>query len=420
MRIVSIITAIVVMASLYFLVLQRDAVLAFSGRAPNPVGAEALADETAADPAGAMDQAKEEARANAVRVIAQHSVQQPIGDAVLLRGQTEAARQVNVLAETTGTVISDPLRKGSFVEAGQLICKIDPGTRQATLDQAIASLNDAQAQLPTVAARVSEAEARLREAEINYNAATKLREGGYASETREASAAAAVSSARAAVQSAKSGLDSAQAGISAARAAKAAAEKEIERLTVTAPFAGLLETDSAELGALLQPGALCATIIQLDPIKLVGFVPETEIDKLQTGAEAGARLASGRQLQGEVSFLGRSADPLTRTFRVEVTIPNPDLSIRDGQTVEMVVTSGTATAHLLPGSVLTLNDEGTLGVRIVDENSTAQFTPVRVLRDTQDGIWLTGLPDEADVIVIGQEFVTDGVPVLPSFEDAAQ
>ena len=124
------------------------------------------------------------------------------------------------------------------------------------------------------------------------------------------------------IQSAKSGVESAKAGIQSAEAGVAAANKEIERLEIRAPFAGLLESDAAELGSLLQPGGLCATIIQLDPIKLVGFVPETDVDKVKLGAPAGARLATDRTTSGTVSFLGRTADPNTRTFRVEVQVPN--------------------------------------------------------------------------------------------------
>ena len=130
----------------------------------------------------------------------------------------------------------------------------------------------------------------------------------------------------------------------------AAAKNELSKLVLRAPFRGLLETDSAEVGSLLQPGSLCATIIQLDRIKLVGFVPETMVDRVEEGATAGARLASGREVLGKVTFISRSADPNTRTFRVDVEIENPDLSIRDGQTAEIAIQSDGQTAHLLPQS----------------------------------------------------------------------
>jgi multidrug efflux system membrane fusion protein len=161
-------------------------------------------------------------------------------------------------------------------------------------------------------------------------------------------------------------------------------------------------------------------VIQLDPIKLVGFVPEAQIDRIVIGAPAGARLATGQQVQGMVTFLSRSADPQTRTFRVEITIANADLAIRDGQTADILISAPGQLAHLLPASSLTLNDQGLLGIRLVDDTSTARFAPVTFLRDTVNGVVVSGLPDLADVIVVGQEFVTDGVPVDPHYQELTQ
>jgi multidrug efflux system membrane fusion protein len=181
-----------------------------------------------------------------------------------------------------------------------------------------------------------------------------------------------------------------------------------------------LESDTAELGSLLQPGGLCATVIQLDTIKLVGFVPEIAINHVQMGALASARLINGLNVHGEVTFISRSADKLTRTFQVEVTVPNTDLKISDGQTADIKITAQGSLAHLLPGSSLTLNDAGTLGVRVLAAENIVQFMPVTLIRDTMQGVWVSGLPPQSNVIVVGQEFVTDGVHVTPTFTEAAQ
>jgi multidrug efflux system membrane fusion protein len=297
---------------------------------------------------------------------------------------------------------------------------LDTGTRNAMLLEAQSRNLEAESRLPEAQARLIEAGARLAEAEINASAATRLSQDGFASETRVAATTAAVESARAGVNSAQSGVSAATSGIRAAEAAVEAAEREIARLTLAAPFDGLLETDTAELGALLQPGAPCATVIQLDPIKLVGFLAETDVDKVSVGAMARARLASGLETVGRVTFLSRSADPLTRTFRVEVTVTNEGLRIRDGQTAELMIATEGKPAHLLPGSALTLDDDGRLGLRLVDGDSRAAFVPVTLLRDTVDGVWVTGLPETANVIVVGQEFVVDGVAVDATFKDAAK
>lgn len=390
------------------------------------LGSDMTQAETALDPASASAMAQREAAAVAsqearVKVVVERSTAQNVDSAVVLRGQTSAARQVEVRAETSAVVINEPLRKGARIEAGQDMCVLDPGTRGAGLDEARARLAEAQSRVPEAESRVDEAQARLDEAMINQNASARLKEDGFASTTRVAAADAAVAAAQAGVVSAQSGLRAARSGIEAATAAVAVAEAEIARLTIKAPFSGLLESDTAELGSLLQPGALCGTVIQLDPVKLVGYVPETEVNRVKVGAQAGARLAAGgQQVQGRVTFLSRSADPQTRTFLVEIDVPNADLAIRDGQTAEILIASEGADAHLIPQSALTLNDEGALGVRIIDQDAVVDFVDVDIIRDTPRGVWVTGLPEVADVIVIGQEYVIEGVTVAPTYRELGQ
>ena len=410
MKIIPVITAILVLAGLYMVVFEREQLVSFAQPS------ETQSAQVATDEAPMEDQVQ--TGESAVGVVATHSVAQIIDSAVILRGRTEAAREVTVASETSGLVISEPRRKGAFINEGELLCRLDPGTRDASLAEARARLAEAQGRVPEAQAGVIEASARVREAEINLNAARRLSEDGFASETRLVSALAAMETATAGVQRANSGVSSAQAGIQAAQAAVASAEREIDKLTITAPFSGLLETDTAELGALMQPGTPCATIIQLNEVKLVGFVPEADVAKVNVGAMAGARLTSGQQVQGRVTFLSRSADDLTRTFRVEVTVANDDLAISDGQTAEILVASDGNTAHLIAQSSLTLDDDGVLGVRTVGTGNIAAFMPVTLLRDTAEGVWVTGLPDTVDIITVGQEFVIDGVRVAPTFTDA--
>lgn len=450
MRLFPILTAAVVVVALYFVIFDRPALMQFAGRAP--------ATEPSGAPAAALPASADTPETPKVKVVAIHSAARTVPNGVLLRGRTEAARSVEVRAETTGAVISEPLRKGASVVAGDVLCRLDPATRevslaeaqsrlaearahlpeaQARVSEAAAMLPESQARVPEAEARLAEAQARLAEAELTLKQADNLKGQGYASESRVKSAEAAVQSARAGVQTAKTGVETAgaglttiqalqaqaeagvegaRAGIQGAEAAVAAAEKEIDRLTIRAPFGGLLETDAAETGALMQPGSLCATVVQLDPIKLVGFLPETDVTRVTLDAEAGARLADGREVRGKVTFVARSADEATRTFRMEVTVANDDLSVRDGQTAEILVSAGGTVAHLVPASALTLDDDGRMGLRTIVEGA-ALFVPVDVIRDTTAGVWVTGLPEAADVIVTGQEFVTDGVPVAPSWRE---
>ncbi len=416
MKIVPVITAVFVTAALYLLIFERDRLFEFAQESA-PSSQEATEAETAEVADTDMDSAEEEV-SQVVRVVALASEAQTIENAVVVRGRTEAARQVMVAAETAGLVISEPLRKGAQITVGDTMCQLDPGTRLVSLAEAEARLVEAQGRIPEAEAAVAEADARIAEAEINLNAAVRLSEDGFASETRVISAEAALEAAQAGRQRAVTGLASADAGIQAAEAGVAAAQREIDRLAIKAPFSGLLETDSAELGSLMQPGSPCATIIQLDPIKLVGFVPEDKVTQVELGALAGARLTDDSQVRGTVTFISRSADPVTRTFRVEVEVPNTDLAIRDGQTADILIASAGRTAHLVPQSALTLDDNGALGVRIIDDESKAQFMEVTALRDTTEGIWLGDLPDKVNIITVGQEYVVDGVLVEPTFSEA--
>ena len=410
MKFIPILTAILVSVALYFLVFQRESLFNFA-QETGPAATETTV-ETAQAPEATIAEPL-----TVVRVVAMASAAQAIESAVVLRGRTEAARQVTVAAETAGLVISEPLRKGAQISAGDIMCQLDPGTRAASLAEAKARLAEAEGRVPEAQAAIAEANARIAEAEINVNAARKLSQDGFASETRLISAEASAEAASAGLQRATSSVASAQAGIQAAQAGVAASQKEIDRLNIVAPFGGLLETDTAELGSLMQPGAPCATIIQLDPIKLVGFVPETDVSKVDVGAMAGARLTDGTEIGGQVTFLSRSADQVTRTFRVEVAVPNPDLLIRDGQTAEIIVAAAGRRAHLIPQSSLTLDDAGALGVRTVTADNTALFMPITLLRDTIDGAWVTDLPETVNIITIGQEFVIDGVPVEATFSE---
>ncbi|MBE9638386.1 efflux RND transporter periplasmic adaptor subunit [Salipiger mangrovisoli] len=432
MKLISILTAILVAAVLYAVVLDRDRLMGWArgGAQEQQETATAASQDPPAAPAEAATVA------GAVAVMARHSQAQEIDDAVLLRGETQPSREVEVLSEASGRVISTPLRKGSMVEEGAVLCELDPGTTGAALVEAEARLAEARAQRPQVEAALPEAEALLAqaeaavaEAEINLTAARELSQGGYSSRTSVASAEAKMRAAEASVRSAEAGLEAARAGtdsleasIQSAEAAVATARKAVGNLTITAPFGGVLESDTAELGLLMSTtgNASCAHILQLDPIRLVGYAPEADVARIRLGARAGAQLTGGQTQAGTVTFVSRQADETTRTFRIEVTLENPDLTLRAGQTARILIEADGALAHLLPQSALTLNDEGRMGLRTVSAEQTAQFMPVSILRDTPEGVWIAGLPDSVDVITLGQEYVTDGVPVAPSYQEILQ
>lgn len=283
-----------------------------------------------------------------------------------IRGRTEAEARVEVRSETSGIVRERMIEKGQQVSKGDLLCILDDGSREA---------------------RIAQARAQLAEAQIDLDANAQLSEKGFAAKNR---------------------LPALRAAVDAAKAAVAEAEIELARTRITAPIDGVVQDPLVSEGDLLDAGATCATLVDRDPMKVVGQVGEREIGALRDGMTADIRLISAESLAGTVSYIAASADPQTRTFRVEIDIPNPEGAIRDGVTATARIALPEAKAHRLAASVLTMNDEGAVGVRTVDAEDTVRFVEVEVLGTAGSGVWVTGLQDEVTVITGGQDYVVEG------------
>ena len=180
---------------------------------------------------------------------------------------------------------------------------------------------------------------------------------------------------------------------------------------VNAPFDGYLETFSVKEGDYLNTGAVCATIIDPDPMRLIGEVTEKEINFVKVGAKAVAELISGKKVEGLVSFVSTSANKGTRTFRVEIDVKNSDRSIRDCVSAQIAIKGDTILAHKISPSILMLGEAGELGIRTVNEDDQVEFKKIDILEDSMEGIWITGLPKNTRIITVGQEYVFQGQTV---------
>jgi multidrug efflux system membrane fusion protein len=203
--------------------------------------------------------------------------------------------------------------------------------------------------------------------------------------------------------------------LTARRAAKSAAEGALsqaqaaaDRLSLVAPFAGTVDAVNVEEGEWVQQGTPIATLIALDPIIVKSEVAERDVAHVAVGAKALVRLVSGVELEGTVKHLARKASDKTRTFALEVDLPNPDGAIPSGMTAELRLTAATQPALTVPRSVLTLNEAGQVGLRVVVDGDIAAFLPVNLIDDTEAGFVVTGVPQGARVIVAGQDLVRDG------------
>ena len=180
---------------------------------------------------------------------------------------------------------------------------------------------------------------------------------------------------------------------------------------IVAPFSGYLETLRVEEGDFLNTGAVCAALIDPDPMLIVADIAEKDIAQVQLGSEARAKLISGRYISGEVTFIASSADKNTRTFRVEISVDNEDRTIRDGVSAEIYIKGKEEAAHKISPAILSLNDQGKLGVRTVTADNRVEFKEISILEDTNSGMWVSGLGEEARIITLGQEYVFQGQTV---------
>lgn len=287
---------------------------------------------------------------------------------VPLRGRTKAKTVTTISPETSGVVTAVNVTKGQAVKPGDIICTLEEGTR---------------------AAAVAQAEAALAQAQTNADSNRALREKGLAANNTGIVAEAALRQAQTAFDQAK---------------------QEFDRATVKTQVAGVVQDPVAMVGSVLSPGQPCATVVELDPMLFVANVPEARIARAELGLAASVETVTGQKVEGKVSYIASLADEATRSFPVEIEIPNADGKVLSGVTATATVTMGTVPAHLLPQSVLTLNDEGALGVRTV-KDGVVEFYPVTIISDSREGVWVTGLPPAVDVITMGQEYVVPGQKV---------
>ena len=206
---------------------------------------------------------------------------------------------------------------------------------------------------------------------------------------------------------ARSDRDSALAQLTLAKAAQ-------DRLTLIAPFAGLVDSVNIEQGEWVTSGTPIATILSPDPIIVRAEVSELDIGEVHPGATAKVRLVNGLEMEGTVRFVAREASSDTRTFPVEIALPNADGSIPSGMTAIVDIFATPTRAVKIPRSVITLSEKGEIGVRVVGADSLAQFAAVTIVDDAEDGLVVTGIPDNVRIIVAGQDLVRDGEAVLVS------
>jgi multidrug efflux system membrane fusion protein len=286
--------------------------------------------------------------------------------AIRISGRTDAEKRVTLATRVMGVIESLPVKQGQRVERGDLVMRLDARDKEA-------------------AVRTAEAVVTQRQAEAD--AAERLVGGGNAPKLQ-------ADQARAALATAKSELESAKA--------------ELAQYEMYAPYNGVVDRVPVQRGSTILAGAEVATLINLDPLLAIGEVSERDLRYLKLGDTADIQLVDGTTVKGALRYISRDASSATRTYRIEVAIPNENKELPAGMTAEIKLLAESTDSVLLPRSVVTLSGDGDLGIRAVDKNDKVVFFPIDLVDDTPNGLVLGGIPADARIIVAGQDLVTEG------------
>ena len=315
---------------------------------------------------------REERPATRVRIETIHASVQP--RVLNIRGRTQNKRSVVVQSQISGLAVNRLAERGDRVKKGDLLCLISLEDRLVRLEESLASAD---------------------QSEIDFEGALKLAAQGLQSET--------------AIAASKSRL-------AASKARLKESELALARINIVAPFDGVVEKAHMEVGQYVTPGSPCVTLVDLDPMLLVGEVAENELMSIKPGQIATAKLPEGIHITGTVSFVAKTAEQGTRTYLVEAHVDNRDFSIPSGVTAQIAIPVESLNAQKISPALLVLSDAGQMGVRTVNNDNRVEFHEVDILRDEIDGIWVTGLPDVTKVVVVGQQLVVAGETVATTHE----
>lgn len=327
-------------------------------------GSGAEAEMTAGGEAAALQE-------RAVNVEAVEVRPEPFLDAVTVTGTVSADRDVIVASEETGVIREVYVDRGGRVSAGQNLAKIDDELIRAQHDQA-----QAEARL---ARETWERQRRLWEEDSIGSELAYLR-AKYGAEVAEASARALAT--------------------------------RLDRTVVRAPIDGILDDRFIEVGASVAPGSRVARIVDVDPLGVVGGVAERYAGEIAVGSAATVSFDNGMEITGRIKFVGTALDEDSRTFPVEVVIPNRGGVLKPGMVARVRLGRGLRKdAILVPRDAVLRAESGYIVyvVASVDGRAVAEARPV--VTGAGDGRRIViedGLVAGDRVIVVGQQQVTTG------------
>ena len=339
-----------------------------------------------------------------------------IDQSIELQGQTIHNKKIDVKSETSGNIDSIEFSRGDKVSKNLEMITISLEDRNEKLLSAKKDLERLNKELILNEKNrdnlLRQNVERIQLYEIEYASAKQLIDKGLSSKSKLSLASFNLANAKADKEDIKikfeSTLANLEAQISNVKSVLKNIKLDIDKTSIKAPFDGIISEKMVEETEFISVGTPLFTIIDLDPIKIEGYLSEFDINKVSVGTKAIIEDSNGIKKDGIISFISPTAETSTRTFEITIEADNKDLSYKSGITTKIVIKGSELKAHKIPPSILTLLDDGTVGVKAVDNENMVIFYPTKTIKDTIDGMWVSGLPEKVNLIVSGQEYISLG------------
>lgn len=306
-------------------------------------------------------------------------------------GEIDARYSTPLSFRVGGKIIERNVRLGDAVKPGQVLARLDP----ADYDKNAAS---AAAQLDAARHRYVFAQQQLQrdtaQADANLIAKAQLEQ------TQDAYASAAAQ------------RDQAQQQL-------ALAENQRRYTELVVDHAGTITAENADTGQNVQSGQPVYQLAWSGSVDVVCDLPENVIHGIRVGERAQVSLPAlaGKQYTAQVREIAAAADPTSRTWRVRLTLEQPDNAVRLGMSANIVLAAnhaGTEATFTVPATAL-FHDGNVPAIWVVHKpDNVLQLRRVTVSRyDTRTITVTSGLADNDQVVVQGVHTVTSGQTVRP-------
>ena len=353
---------------------------------------------------------------NYVKVESKIIYAEEITQSITLQGQTIHNRTIDVKSETTGNIINKNYKRGNIVTSDDILVEISMEDRQELLNSYSKDLERINKEILINEQKrdnlILKTKEQIKLFEIEYQSAKQLIDKGLSSKSKLTLASFNLANAESNLRDIELNYQSQVANLESQIANIRSKIKnitiDIDNTKISSPFEGIINNSYVELGDYVRPGDVLFRLVDLNPIKIQGYLSETDINNVKIGTKAVVRNSNSVIKTGKITFISPTAETATRTFEITIEVNNDDLLFKSGITASIEIKGNSIKAHKIPPSVLTLQDDGAIGIKAVDENNNVIFYPIKKEIDTIDGMWVSGLPNRVNIIITGQEYITTG------------